>query len=149
MLLQFLEQLILSFFTCIAFAYLMKVPKSVIPYSGCVGMMGWLVYWLCSKYLLSAIGATFFGAFVIAALSFFVARKIKVPVTLCNIPGIVPLVPGAASYRMIYYMLNQDFQWGTYYALQVLGIAVMIAGGLIVFDFFPRFYMKKDKKNSS
>ena len=65
----------------------------------------WIVY-LVGTYLgATEIWATFFGAVIVDIISQILARKMKVPVTVLFIGGVLPLVPGYSIYRVAYDMI--------------------------------------------
>lgn len=139
---EILKHGLLSFISSVGFALIFLVPKNRLIYSGISGMFGWLVFWLSNRFLTGEIIATFLGAFTIAWISNIFARKLKTPATLFNIPGIVPLVPGVASYQMTFALIEGHYSQAAHYGIRVAFIAGAIAGGLITFDLVLRLIKK-------
>lgn len=116
-----------SFIAITCFAVLLECPKKHLPYAGVIGAVGGGVYLLSIEYETGAVIASFLSALVIAFLSHTFARILQAPVTIFLIPGILPTVPGAGMYRIIYYIMAGKNGKSTYYLIQTLEIAGMIA----------------------
>ena len=83
--------------------------------------------------------ASFLSALAIAFVSHVFARVFKAPVTVFLIAGILPTVPGAGMYRIVYYIIENDREMCGYYLLQTLEIAGMIALAIFIMDTIFRF----------
>lgn len=142
LLLKLLEQSFLGFISSAGFSILLLVPIKLAPYAGVSGMVGWVVYFVSTKLGLGVYFSNLLAAFFIEAISMYYARHKKCPATLFNIPGIVPLVPGAATYYMTYHLVMGSYLKGMYFMIRAGGIAVAIAAGLILYDACHRFYFR-------
>ena len=75
-------------------AALYRVPNQLIPWGGFCGGVGGSMLLLLQASSLNPVVATFVAACSIGALSEFLARWKKQPVSIFLIPGFIPLVPG-------------------------------------------------------
>ncbi len=116
-----------SFLAIACFAVLLECPRKYLPYAGLIGAVGGGVYLVSMEYEIGAVLASFLSALVIAFMSHTFARILHAPVTIFLIPGILPTVPGAGMYRIIYYVLLGEHSKSAYYFIQTLEIAGMIA----------------------
>ncbi len=128
-------QVISAFFAILAFSYVNNVPKKFLVYCGIEGAVGWFVY-LVSLNPHGPVLANFFGALALALLAHLFARIFKAPVTVFLIPGILILVPGAGLYRAAYQMFLGIGSVASYYMLQTLQIAGVIALAIFIVDSF-------------
>lgn len=142
MIVELFKQALLSFISTVGFAYILLVPKSKLLYSGLSGMAGWSVYWIAVALGFSTVTGSFFGALMLAALSYRFAVKLKTPATLYNIPGIVALVPGAVSYQMTYAFIRGEYDQAIFYGIKVSALAGAIAAGLIGFDLIRKILLR-------
>ena len=66
----------------------------------------WAVYLLCVGCGLSSVWASFFGAMFVYLSSQILARKLKAPVIIFLVMGVLPLVPGYGIYKVAYDMFT-------------------------------------------
>lgn len=136
-----------SFVAITAFAVLIECPKKYLPMAGVVGAAGGGVYMACSVNGLSGVFSAFFSALVITFLSHIFARGFRAPVTIFLIPGILPTVPGAGMYRIVYFLVSGDRYRSGYYFVQTLEVAGMIALAIFMAgnlcDFLMKIYIRK------
>lgn len=118
----------------ISFGTVVEMPKKYLIRAGAVGGFGWLAYLLVEKYTLSAPLAAFLSSLVVAGTSHLFARKLKAPVTVFLVAGILPSVPGASIYRSVYFMIRDSRSMSTYYLVQTLQIAGAIAMAVFFID---------------
>lgn len=98
---NYINQFFLSFISCVCFGIIFNVPRRTLATCGTIGALGWVSYWISFQFLHNVAIANFIGTLIIGVLCTFGSRRLKVPVIILNIPAIVPLVPGAASYMAI------------------------------------------------
>ena len=134
-------QVIGAFFAVVTIAVLNGVPKKYLIYSGTVGAAGWAVYLLMRYVDVNEAMAMFVAALVVAVVSHVYARVLKAPVTLFLVCGILPLVPGVAMYRVVYYLLISDTVTAGHYAVTTASVTGAIA--LAVFLVDTVFKLKK------
>ena len=97
-----------SFVAIACFAVLLECPRKYLLHAGCVGAVGGGVYLFSMDLGLNVVLASFLSALVIALFSHTFARVFRAPVTIFLIPGILPTVPGAGMYRIVYYVMAGD-----------------------------------------
>ncbi|HHY10857.1 MAG TPA: threonine/serine exporter, partial [Firmicutes bacterium] len=106
-------------------------PPNQILRSGLVGGAGWLVF-LLAKDILGEISAMFLAATVAAVLSETFARRIKQPVVVLLIPGVIPLVPGGKAYLTMLSFLQDDYIQGLELLVSTMFLAGAVAAGIIL-----------------
>ncbi|MGX7418188.1 threonine/serine exporter family protein [Carnobacterium gallinarum] len=129
-------QLAFSFLTTAAFAIITNVPKRSLMTCGLTGMLGWIIFWTTDALGGGDVFATFLGAFIVALASYFFSKRKKLPVTIFNVPGIVPLVPGGLAYQAIRNLVLGDYITAIGFSVRVLMIAGAIASGLVISEVF-------------
>lgn len=127
--LNLVVQISFSYLATVAFAIIINVPRRALNLAGWAGAIGWLVYWL----LLYQLGtgrmmANLLGAFAIGLAGMVFSRVKKMPVILFNIPGLVPLVPGATAYQAVRALVLGELND----AIQLTVRVVMVAGAIAV-----------------
>lgn len=137
-----------AFVAIFAFAIMLETPKKYITYAGIVGAIGWLVYLLAIEKNPNEILATFLSALAIAFVSQIFARIFKIPVTVFLVAGILPTVPGAGMYRIVYYFIQNDMDMAAHYLALTLELAGAIAIGIFIIDAMFRMFQKGIKQNS-
>lgn len=136
-----LTQFIFSFFGSLAFGIIANVPRRSLLAAGLTGMIGWTVYLAFQKLNLGIAFSTLVASIVIGLISKIFARKLKLPVTIFNIPGIIPLVPGGLAYEAINHFGLGSYSIGIEKMINTIAIGLAIAIGLIIseaFDFKKR-----------
>lgn len=129
-------QLILSYVATVTFAIITNVPKRALNACGITGTFGWMAYWTVLQ-TDSGIGAsTLAGTFVVAVLSHTFAKYKKMPITIFNVPGIVPLVPGGLAYQAVRNFVLGDYTEAIGISVQVTVVAGAIAAGLMLSEVF-------------
>lgn len=116
------------------FAILLETPRKYIFQAGIAGAGGGGVYFFSVQHGLDVVLASFLSALVIALLAHTFARIFKAPVTVFLIAGILPTVPGAGMYRTVYYILLNNRANASYYLIQTLEIAGVIALAIFIVD---------------
>ena len=134
------------------FAVLLECPRKYLLHAGCVGAVGGGVYLFSMDLGLNVVLASFLSALVIALFSHTFARVFRAPVTIFLIPGILPTVPGAGMYRIVYYVMAGDTKQSIYYLIQTLEYrrddrAGDLFGRNVVFRYGSGF-LKSENSNS-
>ena len=95
----------------VGFAVLFGVPRKQYVATGVVGAVGWMLFFLVSRYTsLSVVENTFLTSVVVVILSRCAAVVRKCPVTVFLICGLFPLIPGAGVFWTTYYVTTNLFQ---------------------------------------
>ena len=136
---EILSNLFCSFAGTIGFAIMYNVPKKYYIGCGVTGMAGWIVYLLVSgmNYVSAAVGS-FFGAFIVVLISRMLSVKMRCPITIFLISGILPLVPGAGIYNTVYYIVTNQLTQAALKGIESLKIAFAIVMGIVIVVSIPR-----------
>ena len=137
-----------AFIAIFTFAVLQETPKKYLGCAGIVGAVGWLAYLLSEHAGADTVLATFISAMTITLISHTFARIFKAPVTVFLIAGILPTVPGAGMYRIVYYIIQGDRAMSSYYLTNTLELAGVIAIAIFIMDTLFRLFQKGWKQNS-
>ena len=136
MIVELIANGVCAFAGAVAFAVLFSVPRHFYIGCGITGAAGWCVYLILEEYAgLSAAIASFCGTLVVVLLSRMLTVRMKCPITIFLVSGVIPMVPGAGIYYTTYYLVMN--QLGI-----VLGIAIVLS---IPRDVFQKGYWKQLK----
>ena len=124
-------QLVAAFVGTVGFSALFGAPRRFYLYCGLAGMAGWAVYLLVAAGH-SVVGAAFFAALTVAAISHVMARLCRCPVTVFLICGIIPLVPGGGIFWTAYYIVTEQLRMAATMGFVALKVTIAIAGGIIL-----------------
>ena len=124
-------QLVAAFVGTVGFLALFGAPRRYYLYCGLAGMAGWAVYLLVAAGH-SVVGAAFFAALTVAAISHVMARLCRCPVTVFLICGIIPLVPGGGIFWTAYYIVTEQLRMVAATGFVALKVTIAIAGGIIL-----------------
>lgn len=124
-------QLVAAFVGTVGFSALFGAPRRYYLYCGLAGMAGWAVYLLVTAGH-SVVGAAFFAALTVAAISHVMARLCRCPVTVFLICGIIPLVPGGGIFWTAYYIVTEQLRMAATMGFVALKVTIAIAGGIIL-----------------
>ena len=116
-----------------AFGVLFQGPKRILWRSGLIGALGWVVFiGLKESFSVHSFSANFLATVLIALVSEIFARIWKEPVTVFEIPAIIPLVPGFGMYRGMNYILQDYVGYGSEVLLGAAMDACAIALGVMM-----------------
>lgn len=133
MLIDFIIHFGSSFITALGFSILYNNPKNAILPAGLTGAIGWTLYYFLVNYLNTIdFLATIIASFFIAFTSQIFARKLKTPVIIFTLPGLIPLVPGGMAYNMMRAFVEGNANIGFQYATSTFLTAGALALGLSV-----------------
>lgn len=140
---------IAAFAATVAFSVLFHVPKKYYPACGLTGALGFLCYYCVQPYTSKAV-ACFFATLLIVLFSRFCAVRLKCPVTLFLISGIIPLVPGTGIYWTAYYTIAGEPLLASANGMESLSISVAIVLGIVfVFELPQKVFLPHMKKEKS
>ncbi|EUJ21469.1 threonine/serine exporter family protein [Listeria aquatica] len=129
-------QLIFSYIATVTFAVITNVPKRALNACGLTGTLGWIFFWAIKELGGGTSMATLAGAFIVAVSSHFFAKYKRMPITIFNVPGIVPLVPGGLAYQAVRNFVLGDYTEAIGFSVQVTIVAGAIAAGLMLSEIF-------------
>lgn len=130
--------ILFSYLSTITFGIVTNVPRRVLNACGITGAVGWMIFWFSKNLETGEIFANFLGSVGIGIVSIYFSRKRKMPMTIFNIPSLVPLVPGGAAYQAVRNIVLGDYIAGSQEALKVIMTAGAIAAGFMVTGIFER-----------
>lgn len=136
-------EVIAAFIAALTFSLFFNVSKKELVYCGFVGGIGWLIYLNMFNLIQDVIYSSFIAAMVISIVSHYLARKRKNPVTIYQIGGMFPIVPGAGMYKTLYYIVNEDYTTSIYYLFETLQIAGGIAVAMVLIAFVYNLFAKR------
>ena len=136
-------QLVAAFVGTVGFSALFGAPRRYYLYCGLAGMAGWAVYLLVAMSH-SVVGAAFFAALAVAAISHIMAKICRCPVTVFLICGIIPLVPGGGIFWTAYYIVTEQLRMAAATGFVALKVTIAIAGGIILASgIINKLYIRK------
>ena len=139
-------QNIATFFACAGFAIIFNIHGPGIAICAFGGVITWAVFCVC-RYFNCDIYSAYFLATVTAALYAEVMARIrKYPAISYLVVGIFPLIPGAGIYYATSFLLQGNQEAFSQKALETIGIAGVIAVGILVVSTLVRF-LTTFKKN--
>lgn len=143
---EYLIQAALSFVSVACFAVLFNVPVKLIVQSGFVGVTGWMIYYIGVELQVDPVTATFLGAFVVALSSNVMARRLRVPMIVFSVVGIIPLVPGGTAYSAMRSAVENDYIMTIQYGVKAFIISGAIAMGLVFAEVIVQLFVRLRRK---
>lgn len=142
-----IAQIVVSFLAVLSFSVALGVPKKFLILSGLTGSIGWIVFLVFSDLGVSTIIASLISAFCVAIISAILSKVAKAIISIFFIPGILPVVPGVAMYRMVYYILNNNFEMTRTYFYESILIAGAIALSIFTVESMKKIITQKNVEN--
>lgn len=142
-------QIISAVLSVFFFTMLLEIPKKYALGCSVAGGVNWLVYLIVMNAWNSSMAAAFFASMAVAFFSQVFARIQKTPVNVFLVAGILPTVPGAGIYRVVYYLIRNNSNQCTYYLIQTLQIAGAIAMAIFIIDSVFRIYQHYQNRKAS
>ena len=137
-------QAIIAFLAVICFCVVLGVPKKFIALAGLTGAIGWITYLAFIKFETSTIIASLISALCVAIISAILSKLIKAKISIFFIPGILPIVPGVAMYRIVYYVLANDVGMMKKYFYEAILIAGAIALAIFAVESIKKMSYKRE-----
>ena len=129
-----------SFIGTIAYAVMFQVPRRFYIGCGITGSVGWMMYKFASVYC-SVAAASFIGTVCAVLVARMLTVRLKCPITIFMISGIITLVPGAGIYFTAYYLVTNQFAMA---AAKGIG-AIKVAFGIVPREVFQKEYWVERK----
>lgn len=134
-----------SFLTAFGFTILYNIPKKVVLPASLTGAIGWTTHFFLINYFLTVnFIATIIASFFIAFVSQIFARRLKKPVILFTLPGLIPLVPGGMVYNMMRAFVEGNTEIGFQFAINTFLTAGALALGLSINSAFFQLFSSRD-----
>ena len=140
-------QILCASVATVCFALLFGVPVRFFLPCGIIGGTGWLLFMTVKPFSSSAV-AIFVAMFTVAIMSRWFAVLNRCPTTIFLISGLIPLVPGADTYRAAYYAVNGHFTLASYKAFDAVKVAVAIVIGIVLAFELPEKLFHIGTKNN-
>jgi uncharacterized membrane protein YjjB (DUF3815 family) len=132
-----------AFVATLCYAVLYHVPKRALIPVGLVGMGAWIIQDVLGNLNIANVGAAFAGGMFVAVASEWLARKMRMPVTVFVVGGIVPLVPGSSAYATMRQFVIGNQLNGLARGTETLLIAAAISAGLLLAGTIVRLDRRK------
>ena len=117
---------LIAMVACMGYAIVCNAPRKEIPYCGVAAFICWLTYQLVTRNG----GTPFFGTLfaTCAATSFarILSNQRLLPTIVYHLPGILPLVPGAA----VYHCITSAMEGGAFHTTINILTAFKLAGAI-------------------
>ncbi|KAF0333526.1 threonine/serine exporter family protein [Pediococcus acidilactici] len=139
---QLLLEFVMAGIATVGFGIIINIPHRALLTAGIIGGISWGIYWEMLQFHLGLALSSLTATTVIALLSLFAARRLKMPMIVFSIPGIVPLVPGGQAYQMIRNFALSNTRLATHFMLEVGVIAGSIGIGFLMAEFIDRLQRK-------
>ena len=141
-------QNIAIFIACAGFAIIFNIHGFGIAICAFGGVITWVVYCVFQFFGFDLYSSYFFAAVTAAIYAEIMARVRKYPALSYRVVGIFPLIPGAGIYYATSFLMNGDRLAFTQKALQTIGIAGVMAVGILMVSTLVRLLsIKKIHKN--
>jgi uncharacterized membrane protein YjjB (DUF3815 family) len=122
----------IAFSATVCYAILYQVPRQALFMVGLTGLGAWSMQYMALQIWDSPVFAALLGGLLVGALSEKLARKMRMPVIVFVVGGIVPLVPGSSAMATMREFVMGDFLEGLSRGTLTLLIASAISAGLVL-----------------
>lgn len=124
-------QVIMAAIGSVGFAMLFQLHGKKLLIAGIGGGISWIVYLLAGK-LDNDMLALFCASFVVASIAEIGARIQKTPVLVLEVPMLIPLIPGADLYRLMFSMISLGIRNSIDYLVRLSQEVLLIAASIIL-----------------
>ena len=124
------QEALLSFVSTLGFALFYQVPRQVLLICAGIGMGGYVLRSALHMLGLDPTIATFCGALFVGLVGIFPARRFELPLVLFAITGIVCMVPGIPTYKVLVYFRQGDILGGLKSAIEAGFSVVALVSGI-------------------
>lgn len=145
---EFVLPCIYSFIASIAFGIQFNIKFKHIIAAGVGGLICQFVYMIIGTMGASEAICCFFAACTISLYSEILARKLRVPVNMYLVVGIIPLVPGGYIYQTMIVLIDGDIDTFLAQFVETIGIAGAIAMGVFAVSSMSRLLRLMWKRNA-
>jgi len=144
-------QAVLSFIIATSFAVIFNAPRKQLFSSGIVGMCGWIIFSIYTMMSGDSVQASFAGAFVVALAAHILSKRLRMPMIIFSVPGIILLVPGGLAYNAMRNIVENDYLTAISYASKAFMTSGAIAMGLVFAEVLMQLifrYLRRKKTAS-
>ena len=124
-------QILMAALGSVGFAMLFQLHGRKLIIAGIGGGISWIVYLLVGK-LGNDMLALFCASFVVASIAEVGARIQKTPVLVLEVPMLIPLIPGADLYRLMFRIISLGIRNSMDYLVRLSQEVLLIAVSIIL-----------------
>ncbi len=135
---QDIIQIITGMLGSLGFAILYNIRGKKVAIIALGGACGWALYLFCRSRGIGLYTGLFIGTFFVSAFSGILARILRVPVLVMQIPMTIPMIPGSDLYYTAQYLVRRDFPAFGVQANVVLSEAFAMALGIATASYLVR-----------
>ena len=136
-------QLISCGIASMGFAWLFKAADKQAFYVGIGGSMTWGAYLIAQYFHGDTFICTIVAAAVVAAYAFIMSRYHRAPATIFLTTSIMPVVPGASLFYMMYGFEQGDYVMANQQAITLATTCLAIAFGFLLVDIASQYVHKQ------
>ncbi|MDY2959600.1 MAG: threonine/serine exporter family protein [Hornefia sp.] len=136
---QIFIQIAAAFFGSIGFAIFLKIKGIQILYAGIGGMLTWGIYLAAYDFVQSYFFGNLIASIFVAAYAEIMARVNKAPSTIFLTASAITLIPGSNLYKMMYALVNQNYEDAGTNGVTALVISLAIGLGFVIVAVFNRY----------
>ncbi len=125
------------------FAIMFNIKGKTVWFAALAGSIGAAIYYLTTvTYQTGIFLSMFYTSMAMTLYAEIMARKMKTPVTLFLICGLITYVPGGTMYYMMKALLDNDMVLAGAKCMEVLLSSGALAAGIVVVSTFVKIYFK-------
>lgn len=136
-------QLISCGIASMGFAWLFKAATKQAFYAGIGGVLTWGIYLVVEWLHGSVFTCVIASAAVVAAYAFIMSRYHRAPATIFLTTSIMPVVPGASLFYMMYGFEQGDYVLANQQAVNLATTCLAIAFGFLIVDIATKYVHKR------
>ncbi|MFC6322662.1 threonine/serine exporter family protein [Companilactobacillus baiquanensis] len=144
--LKLIIQVVLSYIGTAGFGLIINIPKRALNLAGWSGAIGWLTYWVLFEAGSGRMFSNLVAGISVGICGIIFSHVKRMPVILFNIPGLVPLVPGATAYQAVSSLVLGNFDQAIALGVKVSMVAGSIATGFMIAQIIGEWYYKTQLK---
>ncbi|MBQ8358920.1 MAG: threonine/serine exporter family protein [Oscillospiraceae bacterium] len=133
-------QNIATFIACAGFSIIFNIHGWGICICALGGVLTWIIYCVSGYFGFDIYASYFFAAVIAAGYAEIMARVRKYPAISYLVVAIFPLIPGAGIYYATSYLMQGDQGGFVQKSLQTIGIAGVIAVGILMVSTLVRLW---------
>lgn len=128
---KYIFQFIIAAFATYGFTIYFKLPYKVRTVTSCLSGVIWVIYEFLLNYTNNYIISGLIASILIGLCSEILAIYYKKPATVFSLPCLIPLVPGAGMYYIMYYFIDSNYNMMTTSLINTVLTTTALALGII------------------
>lgn len=144
---EFLRAVFGTFIACFAFCFILNAGGHFLLYAPLGAVICWLSFLGCGLYF-SELTSYFTATVIVSIYAEIMARRLKAPVTVFLLIGLLPLVPGGGIYYTMEHALAGDTNAFLAQGLNTFSIAGSLALGVLIVSSFMRFFTHAKRRSA-